>query len=258
MAENSQADPPFSEVAPLTFQQSNGLPQPVENPNVYVQMDQRDVSRGRGIYSHMKPYGPNLSVGPWINGAGICAHANIEVDVRTADGKKAKMSERYIRSWVIAPLTKSASVDNLMQWRIQGLDHNDFNPFSPMRMPNENQPFDFWETFHRTDAPGFCSPKGDVGGQLQEFVVGSPGVGGAYFQVYALSDKSQIRTITTKALTFDAKGYADLVKALKNPTHRKKFLHKLYYMPDSKETDETSTFPKRVPKLQSVRSKKKP
>ena len=88
--------------------------------------------------------------------------------------------------------------------------------------------------------------------------MGSPGAGGAYFQVYSLSDKSRIRTITTKALTFDEKGYADLVKALKDPTHRKKFLHKLYYMPDPKQTDETSTFPMRVPKLQSVQSKKKP
>jgi hypothetical protein len=183
----------FSEFPPLRPQQPDSLAKPDENPNVTVEFEQQDVSIGKARYRGRIPVSPNLALEPRQRGAPrIIPHANVKVTLVGKNGRPAKMTERYVRGWTISPLQSDAAVDNLRQWRIQGLHHTEFIPFSPMPMSNKEQPpASSWEHPSAEDPPGFDTPMGHVFGTLQEFVVGNPEVGGAYYQVYTLSDQTR-------------------------------------------------------------------
>ena len=238
----------FSEFAPLRPQQPDGLATPGDNPNVKVEFEQQDVSIGKGRYRGRIPISNNLALEPRKKGTPrIIPHANVKVTLVSQNGRPAKMTERYVRNWTISPLQADAAVDNLSQWRIQGLHHTEFIPFSPMPLSNKEQlPASFWEHPSAEDAPGLDAPMGDVFGILQEFVIGNPEAGGAYYQVYTLSDQTRTRVFSTNAVTFGTEEYLKLVRRLNSPAYKKEYLHKLYFMP-TVLNDEITTNPRKLP-----------
>lgn len=221
--------PKFSELPPIRL--PDPRPQPSKNPNVTIEFEKKDLSIGTARFSSAKPVARNLS----MQGVNPMPHANIEVKFIGKDGKPLPMTERRVRSWNIVPITPDANVSNLRSWRIEGLYHSDFIPFSPFSLPNEKpaQPFE-WDRSGQRDAPGYLGIRRNLGagtGQLQEFIAGNDTVGGVYYQVYTLSDRNGIRVFTTDAFAFDAKGYQKLLKLIKNPGFRSENLNKLLFMP---------------------------
>jgi hypothetical protein len=246
---NSEPVERFSEFPPIKLPDGE-LVQPADNSNVKVEFEKRDVSIGKARYRGRIPISPNLAYEPRKRQRSrIIPHANVEVTFLDSTGKPVRMTERFCRGWTISPLRKDATVDNLRQWRIQSLHHTSFIPFSPMPISKREQlPLSFWETPSAEDAPGFDTPEGDVFGTLQEFIVGNPKVGGAYYQIYTLSDRNQTRVFSTNALTFTPDGYRKLKQQLKDPAYKKRYLHKLYFMP-TVANDEITTKVRFIPQI---------
>jgi hypothetical protein len=234
--------PVFSELPPLRL--PDPRPRPSTNPNIQIEFDQKDLTIGAPRYSSAKPVAQNLS----MQGANPIPHTSIEVRFTSKDGKPLPMTRRLVRTWNIVPVTPDASVSNLRSWRIVGLDHPDFIPFSPFRLPNERPAMPFeWDRPGRYDAPGFLAVRENLGagaGQLQEFIAGNRTVGGVYYQVYTLADRNGVRVFSTDAFAFDAKGYQRLMKLINDPDFRKENLHKLLFMPQvPQERDKTAAYP---------------
>ena len=76
----------------------------------------------------------------------------------------------------------SATVENLSQWRIVGLEQSEFSPFAVSPGEKAAEANFGWDRPGARDAPGLqgIAPNVDQPfGQLQEFLIGNEKVGGA-------------------------------------------------------------------------------
>ncbi|HEV3334589.1 MAG TPA: hypothetical protein VG096_26555 [Bryobacteraceae bacterium] len=209
---------------------------------VEVEFEKKDFSIGTARYKGARPITKNLSMKPGGRGqpATPMCHANVEVRLFDDKGRRVSMSRRLVRTWDIQPLP-GATVDNLRMWRIIGLEHKEYMPFSPFPLPDERPvPSDTnfkWDNPGRFDAQGLNSLQPTPFGILQEFLAGNRSAGGAYFQTYTLFDGSQCRTINSTAFKLSAADYGRLLDAIDRGAYTKQFLRRLYFMPSGSTND---------------------
>jgi hypothetical protein len=239
---------------------SSGPVRVTENPDVRVEIDKEDLTYGKpnrriaakGRYEGFTSVSKTLAVKEETDGVlHIIPHSNVKIKF-FKDGRQVKTGgERAVRQWTIVPLRADAAVDNLRNWRIEALHHPDFLPFSPMRASlTEDPPSVNWisESFHTDDEPGNELVGPGTSGLLQEWVVGHPDVGGAYFQTYVITDSNRTRVLSTNALTFSAEDYRSLSAKIADPAFQTKYLHKLLYMPKIVHNQKTN-IPSHAPRL---------
>ena len=185
---------------------------PVErdaNPQVVVQFEQKDLSVGTARYRDAVPITKNLSMKP--------------------GGRRAAQPHA------------GASVDNLRQWHIAGLQHSEFSPFSPFPAATGNKhPGD--SNFRldrpgRRDAPGLQFITREPFGILQEFLAGNTDAGGAYFQTYTLFDGTKYRIINSRSMTLSKAEYRELLNLIDSGAYAKSNARQLYFMPDAATDD---------------------
>jgi len=207
------------------------------NPNVTVEFEKDDLSIGAARFTGAKPVNKNLSMKPSLKGHpdNPIAHANVEVHLHDDKGNEVPMTRRLVRYWLVQP-QRGATVQNLRQWRIVGLEHSEFSPFSPFPVARNERPAQTnfgWDRPGAKDAPGVqgLSVKDKPFGQLQEFLVGNAEVGGAYYQIYTLEDGLNVRVISSRELTFSAREYRELLRMIDSGEYSKTMGRKLLFMP---------------------------
>jgi hypothetical protein len=216
------------------------------NPNISIQFEKNDLSKGTARYTAAKQISKNLALKP--NGAGRpdspIAHANVEVHLYDDNGTEVPMTRRLVRSWYIQP-TPQADVKDLSTWQIVGLENSEFSPL-PVA-PGHPACWNFeWDRPGAKDAPGLQGISADDKpfGQLQEFLAGNARVGGVYYQVYVLEDGSDTRVITTNPMKLNAKEYNEVLKMIDSGTYSKTMSRKLFFMP-SAGSDDTAPYPQK-------------
>jgi hypothetical protein len=218
---------------------------PVErdaNPQVVVQFEQKDLSVGTARYRDAVPITKNLSMKPGGRRAAATPmiHANVEVQLFNDQRKPVPMTRRLVRTWDVQPHA-GASVDNLRQWHIAGLQHSEFSPFSPFPAATGNKhPGD--SNFRldrpgRRDAPGLQFITREPFGILQEFLAGNTDAGGAYFQTYTLFDGTKYRIINSRSMTLSKAEYRELLNLIDSGAYAKSNARQLYFMPDAATDD---------------------
>ena len=221
-------------------------PIPVVNdprPNVVVEFEKKDLSIGTARYTGARPISKNLSMKPTFPGYpdNPIVHANVEVHLYDDQGHEVPMTRRLVRHWLIQPL-QGATVQNLMNWRIVGLENSEFSPFSPFPVSPSERPATVnfeWDRPGKRDAPGWqgTSVKDPASGQLQEFLIGNAKVGGAYFQTYTLNDGSKIRVINTRVVKLSADEYRKLLQRIDSGDYSKTMSRRLFFMPAGATSD---------------------
>lgn len=215
------------------------------NPHVSIKFEEKDLSIGTARYKGAKRINKNLAIKP--SGApGLpgdpMPHANVEVHLFDDQDHEVPMTGRLVRYWTIQP-EPGATVENLSDWRIVGLEHSEFSPFSPFPVSAKERPdqTEFqWDRPGTEDAPGFQDLSGKANSsQLQEFLVGNEKAGGAYYQIYTLKDGSKYKVTHSKAMTLSASEYRDVLKFIKSGNYAKTMSHKLFFMPAIEPSDST-------------------
>lgn len=218
-----------------------------QNPNITIKIDEDDLSVGTARYTAAKQVSKNLAMKP--NGPGLpdspIAHSNIEVELRDDAGHVVPMTRRLVRYWYVKPLP-GALVSDLGKWQIVGLDSSDV--ISPSCVaPGHPASWNFERDRPGSqDAPGVqgISVKDKSFGQLQEFLVGNAKVGGAYYQVIVLEDRTNTRVITSNTLTLSAEDYRDVLKRIDSGEYGRTMSRRLFFMP-STASDQTTPYPRR-------------
>jgi hypothetical protein len=170
------------------------------------------------------------------------------------------MTRRLIRTWDIRPLP-GATVENPRLWRIIGLAQTEYSPFSPFPLSAKERPGDTnfrWDRPGRFDAQGLNFIKPQPSGILQEFVVGSRKVGGAYFQTYTLFDGSKCRTVNSAAVRLSGAHYGELLDAIDSGAYTKQKIRRLCFDVLAGASDDISELPAAPPRGGGVRHKPSP
>ena len=89
-------------------------------------------------------------------------------------------------------------------------------------------------------------------GQLQEFLVGNPSAGGAYYQIYTLEDATKIRVFNTNEMKLSAKEFREALRLIDSGAYAKTMARKLYFMPRG-GSDSITPYPKPASTLQGGR-----
>jgi len=208
----------------------------VEKPNcnVSIEFEARDLSVGKSRYTGAKPISRNLSSKPTVPGRpdDFIPHANVEVHLYDDCGNEVRMTRRLVRYWAVKPLP-NAVVENLRQWEVVGLDNSEFSPFAPSTGGSPASRSFEWDRSSVEDAPGVqgSSANRNAFGQLQEFLVGNPVAGGAYYQVYTLEDANKVRVISTSEHKLSAKDFREVLRLIDSGEYAKTMARKLFFMP---------------------------
>ena len=221
-----------------------GSPIPVAdkpNPHVSVEFEKKDLSIGTARYRGAKRISKNLSMKPTLPSLpdNPIPHANVEVHLFDDQGNEVPMTRRLVRYWKIKPLP-GATVNDLSKWHIVGLENPEFSPFSPFaaagELPDEMN-FE-WDRPSAKDSPGLQgrSVNDEPDGRLQEFLVGNKKVGGAYYQIYTLTDTCKTRVISTRELTLSVTEYGEALQSIDSGDYSRMMSRKLFFMPRGKES----------------------
>jgi len=226
----------------------------VEKPNcnVSIEFEARDLSVGKARFTGAEQISKNLASKPTIPGRpnDFIPHANVEVHLYDDCGNEVPMSRRLVRYWSVQA-DPNAVVEDLSQWRIVGVENSEFSPFGASSGGSPASRSFEWDRSSKEDAPGVQGSSADRShfGQLQEFLVGNPIAGGAYYQIYTLEDATKIRVFSTTELKLSAKEFREALRLIDSGAYAKSMARKLFLMPRG-GADSITPYPKAASPLQ--------